>query len=149
MSGDQDTGTSGNRENRESGNPEKDPKLAGFEKLWVWELAHQLMLEMHKTCKSLPYQEKFRISNQLERSSSSVADNIAEGYTSYYYQEKIKGFFVARKEAGETQNHIRSLLGKGYIKSIEARHFIEEYERVIRGINGYVNWVRKKAGYKK
>lgn len=137
------------KDNGISGNREKDNETAGFEKLWVWELAHQLMLEMHKTCKTLPYQEKFRICNQLERSSSSVADNIAEGYTSYYYQEKIKGFFVARKEAGETQNHIRSLLSKGYLRSIEARRLIAEYERVIRGINGYVNWVRKKSGSKK
>jgi four helix bundle protein len=119
---------------------------AGFEKLWVWNLAHELMLEVHKICRALPHQERYRISSQIERASSSVADNIAEGYTSYYYQEKIKGFFVARKEAGETQNHIRSLSSKGYIDPVEARRLIGEYERVLRGINGYVNWIRKKRG---
>lgn len=69
--------------------------IAGFEKLWVWQKAHQLMLEVHKICKNLPRQERFRIRDQIERSSSSVPDNIAEGHTTYYYQDKIKGFHIA------------------------------------------------------
>jgi len=79
--------------------------IAGFEKLWVWQKAHLLMVEVHKICKRLPYHERFKTKDQLERSSASVTDNIAEGHTSYYYQDKIKGFNVARKEAGESQNH--------------------------------------------
>ena len=75
--------------------------------------------------------------------------NIAEGHTSYYYQEKIKGFNIARKEAGETQNHIRSLQGKHYITDEIANDIVSRYEEVIRGLNGYMNWVRKKKGAKK
>ena len=120
--------------------------IAGFEKLWVWQKAHQLMLEIHEICRGLPRDERFRIQNQIERSSSSVADNIAEGHTSYYYQDKIKGFNVARKEAGETQNHILSLQGKGYIVPGTAKVLMERYEEVIRGINGYIRWVREKKG---
>jgi hypothetical protein len=63
---------------RESGNQEKP--VAGFEKLWVWQKAHKLMQEVHKFCKRLPREERFRLRDQIERSSSSVCDNIAEGY---------------------------------------------------------------------
>lgn len=128
---------------------DQNKTVAGFERLWVWQKAHALMLEVHEMCKKLPRQEKFKIRDQIERSSSSVADNIAEGHTSYYYQEKIKGFNTARKEAGETQNHIRSLQGKGYVDKSFADSMISRYEEVIRGINGYINWVRKKKGVKK
>ncbi|UCD19180.1 MAG: four helix bundle protein [candidate division WOR-3 bacterium] len=123
--------------------------VAGFERLWVWQKAHALMIEVHNICKRLPRQERFRLRDQLERSSSSVVDNIAEGHTSYYYQEKIKGFHTARKEVGEVQNHMRSLQGKGYVTKKIADEFISKYEEVIRGINGYINWVRKKKGTKK
>lgn len=118
--------------------------MAGFEKLWVWRKAHELMLEVHTICRTLPREEKFRRQDQIERSSSSVPDNIAEGHTSYYYQDKIKGFNVARKEAGETQNHLRSIEGKKYISHQVADDLIRRYEEVIRGINGYMNWVRRK-----
>jgi four helix bundle protein len=123
--------------------------IAGFEKLWVWQKAHQLMVEAHQICKELPYDERFRIKDQLEPSSASVTDNIAEGHTSYYYQDKIKGFNVARKEAGESQNHIRTLQVKEYITKDKADDIVMRYEEVIRGINGYINWVREKKGAKK
>lgn len=119
-------------------------KVAGFENLWVWDKAHQLMLEVHQICKTLPREEQFKKRYQLEKSSSSVPDNIAEGHTSYYYKDKIKGFNVARKEAGETQNHIIALQGKRYIAPEKARYIIGKYEEVIRGINGYTRWVREK-----
>lgn len=85
--------------------------VAGFEKLWVWQKAHKLMLEIHEICKKLHPSECY----QIKKSSSSVPDNIAEGRTSYYYQDKIKGFNIARKESGEAQNQIRSFQGKKYI----------------------------------
>lgn len=76
-----------------------------FKDLWIWKESHQLMLEIHELAKSLPQEEKYRKKDQIERSSSSVPDNITEGYLAYYYQDKIKSFYVARKEAAETQNH--------------------------------------------
>ncbi len=132
-----------------SGSEHQDKPIAGFEGLWVWQKAHKLMLEVHRICKTLPRQERFKIRDQIERSSSSVPANIAEGHTSYYYQDKIKGFNIARKEAGETQNHVRNLQGKRYITDEIANDIVSRYEEVIRGLNGYMNWVRKKKGAKK
>jgi four helix bundle protein len=78
-----------------------------------------------------------------------VCDNIAEGYTAYYYNDKIKGFNIARREAGETQNHIRKLAGKNYLDSPKSQEWVEQYEEVIRGINGYIRYVREKKGTKR
>ena len=86
--------------NQKNGQQEKsDKQVAGFEKLWVWQRAHRLMQEIHSFCKLLPGVERFKLRDQVERCSSSVCDNIAEGYAAYYYNEKIKGFYIARKEA--------------------------------------------------
>ena len=133
----------------EKQNSNRDKAIAGFEKLWVWQKAHQLLVEVHDICKTLPHHERFKIKDQLERSSSSVTDNIAEGHTSYYYQEKIKAFNVARKEAGESQNHIRTIQAKDYISKERADEIVLMYEEVIRGVNGYINWVRQKKGASK
>jgi four helix bundle protein len=136
-----------NSKKKQNNNLEKG--IAGFEKLWVWQKAHLLMVEVHQICKELPYHERFKTKDQLERSSSSVTDNIAEGHTSYYYQDKIKAFNVARKEAGGSQNHVRTLQAKEYITKDKADDIVIRYEEVIRGINGYINWVREKKGAKK
>jgi four helix bundle protein len=136
-----------NLNNKQHKNQEKG--IAGFEKLWVWQKAHLLMVKVQEICKELPYHERFKIKDQLDRSSTSVTDNIAEGHTTYYYQDKIKAFNVARKEAGESQNHIRTLQAKGYITEDQADDIVMSYEEVIRGINGYINWVREKKGARK
>jgi four helix bundle protein len=127
---------------RETGDQEKP--VAGFEKLWVWQKTHELMQEIHSFCRKLPREEKFKLRDQIERSSSSVCDNIAEGYTKYYYNDKIKGFNIARKEAGETQNHVRKLSGKNYLDAKQSQNWVERYEEVIRGINGYMRYIREK-----
>ena len=117
------------------------------EKLWVWQKSHNLRLRIHQICAGLPRDEKYRLRDQIERSSNSVADNIAEGNSSYYFNDKIKGFYIARKEAGETQNHLRHLESKRYITVKEANSIIYCYEEIIRGINGLVNRVKRKRDY--
>jgi len=117
-----------------------------FRDLWIWKESHQLMAEIHEFVKSLPREERFRKRDQIERSSSSVPDNISEGYTAYYYNDKIKGMYTARKEAGETQNHIEALTAKKYLAREKADSWIESYERIIAGINSYINYIRDKRG---
>ena len=102
------------------------------------------MLEIHTFAKTLPSDERYRKRDQIERSSSSVPDNIAEGYVAYYYNEKIKGMFTARKEAGETQNHIEALVGKEYLNRKDGDDWFKRYEKIIAGINSYVNYIRDK-----
>ncbi len=121
-----------------------DKCLPGFERLWIWQKAFKLMKAIHKFCKTLPYEEKYKLRDQVERSSSSVCDNSAEGYSSYYYDDKIKGLNTARKEAGETQNHIRKLMGKGYLNCENGLNWISEYEEIVRGINGFIRYIRNK-----
>ena len=62
----------------------------------------------------------------------------------YYFNDKIKGMYTARKEAGETQNHIEALVGKKYLERVIADVWIKRYERVIAEINSFVNYIRDK-----
>jgi len=126
-----------------SGNQEKRIK-ARFETLWVWQKAHSLRISISEICKTLPIEEKYRIKDQIIRSSNSVADNIAEGNSSFYYKDKMKGYYNARKEAGETQNHLIHLESKKYISKSQLNTIIKVYEEVIRGLNGLIRSVNEK-----
>ena len=121
----------------------KDIKPA-HEKLWIWQKAHKLHLEICEICKTLPQHEMYKLRPQIERSSKSVKDNIAEANESYYYNDKIKGFYTARKEAGETQSHLREMEDKGYIIHKKSQDMIDEYEEVKRGVNGMVRTISEK-----
>jgi len=119
-------------------------KRAGFEKLWIWQEADTLALEIAEVCKTLPWDERYRLRHQIESSSSSVQDNIAEGYSAYYYNDKVKGMNIARKEAGETQNHIRKMEGRKYIDHNKANEWVDRYEKLIIGINNFSKYILEK-----
>lgn len=119
------------------------PTKPGFERLRIWKKAYDLMLEIHEICKTLPREEKFRLCDQSERSSSSVVDAIAEAYSTYYFNEKIKCSYLARREAGETQSHLRKMEGMKYISNEKAAMIIIEYEGLIRGINAFINDIKR------
>jgi len=115
-----------------------------FKDLWIWKESQQLMIEIHCIAKLLPFEEKFRKKDQIERSSSAVPDNISEGYAAYYYNDKIKSLYIARKEAAETQNHLEALVGKEYLERKKADILINRYEKVMAGINSFINYIRDK-----
>jgi four helix bundle protein len=115
-----------------------------FENLRIWQEAYQLMLEIHTISKTLPREEKFKLGDQAERSSGSVPDAIAEGYSTYYYNDKIKSFYLARRESAETQNHLKKMEGKRYISVSKSQKLIDRYEGLIKGINSYIKYIKEK-----
>jgi len=123
-------------------------RTAGFEQLWIWREAHELMLEIHGIVNKLPNSE-FRLVDQSKRASSSVPDNIAEAYGSFYYKDKLKSFYIGRKEARETQNHVKSISSKGYISKEKEIELISRYEGLIIGINNFVRYLIKKNNNEK
>ena len=129
---------------KDSNKPEWKNIKPAHERLWIWQKAHKLHLEICEICRTLPHHEMYKLRSQIERSSKSVEDNIAEGNESYYYEEKRKGFFTARKEAGETQNHLRDMEDKGYLTHSKSQDMIDEYEEIKRGINGMVRTISEK-----
>ena len=53
--------------------------IYGFEKLKVWQLSRNLVVEVYKIANVFPDEEKFGISNQIRRSAISIPANISEG----------------------------------------------------------------------
>ncbi|OGB90370.1 hypothetical protein A2625_05670 [candidate division WOR-1 bacterium RIFCSPHIGHO2_01_FULL_53_15] len=123
-----------------------EEQMPTFRDLRIWQDSIRLMMEIHKLCSQLPREERFQLIDQATRSSSSVPDNIAEGYASYHYKDKINRFYDSRKEAAETQNHVIKMATKRYIKRETAENLFNEYLILIKGINGYVNYLKRKRG---
>ena len=114
------------------------------EKLWIWQKAHRLHTRISELCRKLPRHELYRLKDQIERSSKAVTANIAEGNESFYFEDKKKGLFTARKEAAEAQNHLRDMEVKNYVTPAESQTMIDEYEEIKRGINGLVRTISAK-----
>src|SRR5512134_1154325 len=53
--------------------------MKDFRSLQVWQKAHQLTLAVYRATVSFPTDERYGLTSQLRRGSTSVASNIAEG----------------------------------------------------------------------
>lgn len=53
--------------------------MRDFKKLNIWELAHQLTLDIYNVTSTFPKEELFGLTSQIRRSAASVPTNIAEG----------------------------------------------------------------------
>ena len=56
--------------------------LRGHRDLKVFQLSYQVAMEIFRVSKSFPADERYSLTDQIRRSSRSVAANIAEGFAS-------------------------------------------------------------------
>ncbi|MDI1323207.1 MAG: four helix bundle protein [Algoriphagus sp.] len=86
-----------------------------FEKLDVYQLARKYRVEIKKLTLSFPSDEKFELTSQIRRSTSSIATNLAEG--SGRASSKDQAYFtnISFSSALETIDHLTYSLDMGYI----------------------------------
>lgn len=53
--------------------------MRNFRKYQVWELGHQITLDVYKLTNVFPKDEQYGLTSQMRRASSSIPANIAEG----------------------------------------------------------------------
>ena len=79
-------------------------QLKGHRDLKVYQLAYRLAMDIFNTSKSFPKEEKYSLTDQIRRSSRSVAANIAEGFRKRQYPKMfVSELADADGEATETQ----------------------------------------------
>jgi len=117
--------------------------MRNFKDLEVWKKCRQLRQEIWILVKVFPSEEKYRLSDQLIRSSRSPSTQIAEGYGRYHFQENVQFCRIARGSLYEIIDHLSVCPDSQYITS-ENHDALENltYE-CIRLLNGYINYLIK------
>lgn len=53
--------------------------MRDFKKYEIWQLSHELTLEIYELIKNFPNNEIYRLTSQIRRACSSIPTNISEG----------------------------------------------------------------------
>jgi four helix bundle protein len=77
-----------------------------FTDLDVWKSARKLKIRVWDLVKTFPAEEKFRLTDQLIRSSKGVSSVIAEGHGKFTYKDKINYCMMGRDSLSETWIHL-------------------------------------------
>ena len=111
--------------------------LRGHRDLKVFQLAYDLAMEIFHLSKSFPVEEKYSLTDQIRRSSRSVAANIAEGFRKRRYPNMlINKLTDCDGEATETQVWLDFVFDCGYLSKVNHDRLIEGYEEVGKMLGG-------------
>ena len=115
-----------------------------FKDLDVYIKARELRNDIDDLSKTFPPEEKYKLVDQIVRSSRSVTANIAEGHGRYHFKEYIQSCRTSRGELLETDDHLTVALDRQYIDESVYQGYEERINEIERMLNGYIKYLKKR-----
>ena len=123
-----------------------------FEELEMWKLSRELNKMIGELIDGKKFEKNFRLINQVEGSSGSIMDNIAEGFERGSRAEFILFLGYSKGSCGELRSQLYRALDRSYIsiEQFEVLHIIavrisamiQKFMKYLQGTT--LNGIRKK-----
>ena len=117
--------------------------IKNFEELIAWQKSRELAGCVYNLTRQDKFSRDFGLRDQIQRATSSVMHNIAEGFESGSDPEFVRFLKMARRSAGEVQSQLYLALDVGYITEDERNKAYILATEVKQLINGMMTYLRK------
>lgn len=114
-----------------------------FEDLEIWKLSRILCNDINKIATRTDLRKDYRLYGQIDGSSGSVMDNIAEGFERNGNKEFIQFLSISKASCGETRSQIYRVLDRNYITEQEFNKLYEQTMVLGKMIGGFMNYLKK------
>lgn len=121
-----------------------------FEDLICWKEARILCKDVGLLVRKKKFGFNFRLIHQIEGSSGSIMDNIAEGFERGGNKELIQFLYIAKASCGELRSQLYRALDLDYLTFTEFSELLEKANKISWLIQKFINAVSASAfkGYK-
>ena len=109
--------------------------VKNFEELRVWQKARLLCQSIFEIITTPEFCKDYKLKDQINGSSGSIMDNIAEGFGREGKPEFIQFLSIAHGSACETKSQLYRALDRNYITEVK----FKEIECLIREICGMLH----------
>jgi len=116
----------------------------GFEQLELWKKAREFKNEVAKEARTWPAEEKFKLTDQVIRSSRSINALLSEGHGRFTFADQLHFCVQARGSLSETVNHLIDAFDEEYISEETLNYYKTKAKEIERLLNGYINYLRGK-----
>ena len=108
--------------------------------LEVYQRAFSAAMRIFEVSPSFPKEERYSLTDQMRRSSRSVAANFSEAWRKRRYEAAfIAKLSDAETEAAETQVWIEFCVQCKYLTVEEGKSLYQEYESLIKSLVGMIH----------
>ena len=91
------------------------PTVSNFEDLEIWQLARQQAIAIFQSYSQEPFSKDWELRNQINASSGSVMDNIAEGFERSGNKEFTNFLIISKGSNGEVRSQLHRAFDRQYI----------------------------------
>jgi four helix bundle protein len=118
--------------------------INSFEDLKSWQSARVLCDSIFQLTQKEIFSKDFSLKDQINRSSGSVMDNIAEGFDRNSNKEFRHFLFIANGSNSEVKSQLYRALDRKYITEQEFKTTFELALTTSKLIGGFLNYLRDK-----
>ncbi|WP_136466503.1 four helix bundle protein [Flagellimonas onchidii] len=117
--------------------------MGGFENLEVWILSREICNEIWGFIESTPLNKDFGLKNQMNTSSGSVMDNIAEGYERNGNREFIQFLSIAKASCGELRSQLYRCSDRKHISQKQFDEILPKTIILSKKIGALMSYLKK------
>ncbi|MCU0326979.1 MAG: four helix bundle protein [Spirosomaceae bacterium] len=117
-------------------------KIERFEDLEIWQLARELANELYLEYSEGIFNKDFELKGQMNGSSGSVMDNIAEGFERGGNKEFINFLIIAKGSAGELRSQIYRAFDRTYFSQDKFAKYKSKVEIISKKISSLIITLR-------
>ncbi|WBL22535.1 four helix bundle protein [Zunongwangia sp. HRR-M8] len=114
-----------------------------FEDLEIWQKSREICQIVYNLKKNTNLKNYYKLYSQLNGSSGSIMDNIAEGFERNGNREFIQFLSIAKASYGETRSQIYRAFDRGYLNEDDFEDFKSKVISLSRQINGFIDYLQK------
>jgi four helix bundle protein len=107
-------------------------ELFYYRRLDVYQNAKKLAIDIKEILESFPAGERYALTDQLRRASTSIMFNIAEGFGRYTNKDRIRFIDIANGSVMEVSSELELAESFGYITSEDLKKFDDMILVIVR-----------------
>lgn len=116
-------------------------KVEKFGDLGVWQLAREICKDISQLFNETELSQDYALKNQVNRSSGSIMDNIAEGFERNGNKGFIQFLSIAKASCGELRSQLYRVVDRNYINQEQ----FEKYQNTVllesKKISAFINYL--------
>lgn len=117
--------------------------IKAFEDIEAWQMARSLSKEIFELTNTGSFSRDFGLKDQINRSSGSIMDNIAEGFERGGTKEFIHFLAIAKGSAGEVRSQQCRAADRIHLTPAQLIFLNEKILEISKMINGFIIYLRE------
>jgi four helix bundle protein len=114
-----------------------------FEDIEVWQSAREFCQDVYRIIQYDGLRTDYKLKEQINGSSGSIMDNIAEGFERNGNKEFINFLSIAKGSAGESRSQLHRIFDRKYINDQEYNDLTVKIKNISGKIQNQMTYLKK------